>query len=257
MATLDVRLVPALSDNYVYLLRDTETGTVAIVDPAEPEPVEEALARLGWRPSLILNTHHHGDHIGGNEALKERHHLRLTGPRAERGRIPGMDDLVAEGDRFHLGKRPVRVFEVPGHTRGHVAFWFEDADALFCGDTLFALGCGRLFEGTPAQMWDSLLKLRGLPDSTRVYCGHEYTAGNARFALSVDPDNAALQIRAQEIADLRARGEPTIPSLLGIERATNPFLRADDPALAARLGMAGAAPAEVLGEIRRRKDHFR
>jgi hydroxyacylglutathione hydrolase len=163
---------------------------------------------------------------------------------------------LGEGEEFLLGSARARVFDVPGHTRGHIAYWFAESRALFCGDTLFALGCGRLFEGTPAQMWTSLSALRALPDDTRVYCAHEYTQANARFALSIEAENADLVIRAGEIDALRAAGQPTVPSLLGVEKATNPFLRADDPALAAAIGRAGEAPASVFAEIRHRKDVF-
>lgn len=254
---LDVTLIPALADNYIYLIRDRESGTVGVVDPAEFEPVDAVLEAHGLRLSHILNTHHHADHTAGNEALKRKWKATVIGPRADRARIPEIDRDYAEGETFRFGNRPVHVFDTPGHTRGHIAFWFADAGALFSGDTLFSLGCGRLFEGTPAQMWDSLSKLRALPAETRVYCGHEYTASNARFALSIDPDNDALRARAEEVGRLRAEGSPTLPALLAVEIAANPFLRADDPAMAAAVGLAGAPPAEVLGEIRRRKDAFR
>jgi len=256
MAALEIVLVPALSDNYIYLLHDADTGDTAVVDPAEAPVVEEALAARGWKLSHILNTHHHTDHIGGDRELKAKWGCPIIGPRAETARIQGMDVLVAEGDRYAVGTQTAEVFEVPGHTSGHIAFWFKGSDALFCGDTLFALGCGRMFEGNPPGFWNSLLKLRALPDATRVYCGHEYTQSNARFAVSVDPNNAALRARAAEIDALRAAGKGTIPSLLGQEKAINPFLRADDPALQAAVGMAGADPAEVFAEIRKRKDNF-
>jgi len=253
---LDVILVAALKDNYVYLLREPTTGTVAVVDPAESAPVRAALDDRGWGLDLILNTHHHGDHIGGNAELKAFYGATIIGPAAETARIPGMDRTVAEGDTVEVGEETARVLETPGHTTGHVAFAFEGARALFCGDTLFSLGCGRMFEGTPDQMWASLEKLRALPDDTRIYCGHEYTESNARFARSIDPDNEALAAKAESVAAARRAGEPTIPATLGEEKAANPFLRADDPALAAAVGRAGAPPAEVFAEIRRRKDSF-
>ncbi|MFC7332826.1 hydroxyacylglutathione hydrolase [Rhodocista pekingensis] len=256
MAPLDIRLIPALADNYVYLLRDPETGAVAVVDPADPFPVEAELNRLGWRLTHILNTHHHADHTAGNGELKRLFRAPVIGPAADRARIPEIDEAYGDGDRFLLGARPVEVIDVPGHTRGHIAFWFSDAGALFSGDSLFALGCGRLFEGTPAQMWQSLLKLRRLPEETAVYCGHEYTLSNARFAVTVDPGNDALRARVAEVERLRAQGQPTLPSSIGLERATNPFLRADDPAVAAAVGLAGADPVTVFAEIRRRKDGF-
>jgi hydroxyacylglutathione hydrolase len=180
----------------------------------------------------------------------------IVGPRADKDRIPGIQTQVGDGDRYTFGQVEATVFDVPGHTRGHIAYWFADDAALFCGDTLFALGCGRLFEGTPAQMWKSLGKLKALPDETRVYCAHEYTQANAKFALSVDGDNAALIARAEEIEVTRARGKPTVPSILGIEKHTNPFLRADNPVLARNLGLGGASAEEVFAEVRSRKDHF-
>ncbi len=254
MSQLDIALIPLLSDNYAYLLRDPKTGTVAVVDPAEADPVAARIEAGPGRLDLILNTHHHGDHIGGNEALKARYGAAVVGPAADRHRIASLDRGLVEGDRVAVGAAEAEVFETPGHTSGHIALWFPESHALFAGDTLFALGCGRLFEGTPAEMWSSLLKLRRLPDDTRVYCGHEYTQSNARFAVTVEPDNAALAARAAEIDALRGRGEPTIPSTLDVEKRTNPFLRADDPATQAAVGMAGADPAAVFAEIRGRKD---
>jgi len=253
---MDIQLIPAFSDNYVYLFKDPASEAVGIVDPGEAEPVLAALDRLGWRPTHIFNTHHHADHIGGNGVLKQRFGCTIVGPAADRNRIPDLDVAVGEEDTYRFGSQEVRVFETPGHTSGHISLWFSEASALFSGDTLFALGCGRLFEGTPAQMWNSLLKLRALPADTRIYCGHEYTLSNARFAVTVDPDNPALKERAADIVILRDAGKPTIPTTLGVERATNPFLRADDPSVAAAVGLAGANPVEVFAEIRRRKDRF-
>ena len=253
---MDIQLILAFSDNYVYLFKDPASEAVGIVDPGEAKPVLAALDRLGWRPTHIFNTHHHADHIGGNGVLKQRFGCTIVGPAADRHRIPDLDVAVGEEDTYRFGSQEVRVFETPGHTSGHISLWFSEASALFSGDTLFALGCGRLFEGTPAQMWNSLLKLRALPADTRIYCGHEYTLSNARFAVTVDPDNPALKERAADIVILRDAGKPTIPTTLGMERATNPFLRADDPDVAAAVGLAGADPVEVFAEIRRRKDRF-
>lgn len=253
---LEIHQIPVLSDNYVYLARDAASGATAVVDPAVAEPVEAALERLGWTLTHILNTHHHPDHVGGNERLKARFACTVVGARADRERIPGIDVAVGDGDRYPLGESIAQVFDVPGHTRGHIAYWFEESAALFCGDTLFALGCGRMFEGTPAGFWNSLLKLRALPDSAQVYCGHEYTQSNARFAVTVEPDNAELAERAKQIDALRAEKRRTVPSALGEEKRTNPFLRADVPEVQAAVGMPGADPAAVFGEIRRRKDNF-
>jgi hydroxyacylglutathione hydrolase len=253
---LEIHQIPVLSDNYVYLARDVATGQTAVVDPATHEEVFEALARKGWTLTHILNTHHHADHTGGNLTIKERTGCTVVGPRADRERIPGIDVAVADGDSYALGESVAQVFDVPGHTRGHIAYWFARSDALFCGDTLFALGCGRLFEGTPQQMWTSLSKLRALPPSTRVYCAHEYTKSNAAFAVTVEPDNGALVARKALVDDMRARGERTVPSTLAEELATNPFLRPDSPDLQRTLGMLGAPLVDVFAETRRRKDSF-
>jgi hydroxyacylglutathione hydrolase len=254
---LEVVRVPALTDNYLWLVREPESGAVAVVDPAEAAPIERALAERNWRLTHILNTHHHGDHVGGNLALKAATGCTIVGPRADRARIPGIDVEVGDGERYRFGAATAEVFDVPGHTRGHIAYWFAASDALFCGDTLFLMGCGRLFEGTPAQMWDSLGKLKRLPGSARIYCAHEYTQSNARFALSVDGGNAALVARARAVADARARGEPTVPGTLAEELATNPFLRADRPELAAAVGLPPGDPVAVFAAVRRAKDQFR
>jgi hydroxyacylglutathione hydrolase len=256
MGALTVELIPALNDNYIYLVREEDTNTTAVVDPAESAPVIEALEERGWSLDLILNTHHHADHIGGNEDLKRRYGARLIGPASETARIKGMDQTVAEGDVVEIGAQKGHVIETPGHTSGHIAFHFPDSAVLFSGDSLFALGCGRLFEGSAADMWAGLSKLMPLPDNTKVYCGHEYTASNARFAVTVDPLNRTLEMRARDIADRRARREPTIPTTMAEERATNPFLRPDDPGIRHALDMADADALAVFTELRARKDKF-
>lgn len=256
MAELEIQLVPVLSDNYVHLIHDGRSGATAAVDPAVAEPVLAALKRRGWRLTHVLCTHHHNDHIGGVPQVKAATGCTVIGAAADAHRIPGLDVKVKEGDTVSLGEHKGRIFEVPGHTSGHIAYWFEDSRALFCGDTVFSLGCGRLFEGTPAQMWASLGKIRALPDDTRVYCGHEYTSENAGFALTLEPDNPAVRKRTEEARALDAAGKPTIPSLLADEKAANPFFRADLPALAKAVGMAGRDAVTVFAEIRRRRNDY-
>ena len=235
MSKLEIHQIPVLSDNYVYLFRDPESGLVGVVDPAVADPVLDKLKELGWTLTHIINTHHHPDHTGANLELKEKTGCTIVGAKNDAARIPGIDIKVEEGDTFKFGSQKAHVFEVPGHTVGHIAYWFEESDALFCGDTLFALGCGRLFEGTPAQMWQSISKFRNLPDETKVYCAHEYTQSNGEYALVAEPDNFALKERMAEVLTLRARGEATVPTTIRLERATNPFMRAASVAeLAAR-----------------------
>jgi hydroxyacylglutathione hydrolase len=255
--TLDIQLLPLLTDNYAYLLRDAATGTVGVVDPSEAAPVLARLKQLGWTLNYIINTHHHPDHSGGNLELKAVTGAKVVGPFNDQARIPGIDIALKDGETFAFGQSIGTAIDIPGHTAGHMALWFAADKAVFSGDTLFALGCGRMFEGNAPMMWASLGRLRQLPPDTRVYCGHEYTQSNARFALSVDPDNAILRTRSAEIDRLRAEGKPTIPSTLAEEALTNPFLRADDADLARRLGLAGAPPSEVFGHLRAAKDNFR
>lgn len=254
--SLVIDQIPCLTDNYVYLLHDEATGSNAVVDPPEAETVFAWLKAKNRQLDFIFNTHHHGDHTGGNLALKRASDAKIIGPRADSDRIPGIDILVGDGEWVDFGAYRAQVFDVPGHTRGHIAYWFAEAAALFCGDTLFSLGCGRLFEGSPAQMWHSLSKLLKLPDETRIFCAHEYTAQNAKFALTLEPGNEALQARAATVSALRAKQAPTVPSNLGEERRTNPFLRPDSPELQQKLDMIGADPVSVFAEVRRRKDHF-
>ncbi|MFN7552821.1 MAG: hydroxyacylglutathione hydrolase [Pseudomonadota bacterium] len=254
---LEIHRLPAFEDNYLWLLREPASGQVATVDPGDASVVLAALPRVGGRLDWILVTHHHPDHVGGISALKAATACRVAGPARDATRIPGLDIGVVEGDAVRLGAATAAVIETPGHTRGHIAWWFAADRALFCGDTLFSLGCGRLFEGDAVTMWTSLSKLAALPDDAQVHCAHEYTLSNARFAATVDPDHPPLRAFVAQVEALRARGAPTVPSRLGDEKACNPFLRAADPAFAARIGMAGAAPAAVFGELRRRKDVFR
>ena len=232
---ITARAVPILSDNYAWLLRDEATGATAIVDPAEDEPIDRAIQAAGGRLEMILLTHHHDDHIAAVEPLRARYGAVVVGAAADAHRLPKLDQAVREGDTVRLGEILGAVLETPGHTIGHVAYSFADGGILLCGDTLFSLGCGRLLEGTAADMFRSLGKFADLPDATLVCCGHEYTKANARFALSVDPDNAALQARDRQIDQLRADGQPTVPSMLGNERTENPFLRAPDVARFATL----------------------
>ncbi len=268
---MDIYRLPALSDNYIFLLHDPIQQIAAVVDPAEAEPVLAQLKALGAELVAIFNTHHHGDHVGGNRTLLQQF------PRAtvyagdkDRGRIPGQQVFLQDGDRVTFGQRTAQVFFIPGHTRGHIAYYFpplEDSDPatltasqseasgeLFCGDTIFAGGCGRLFEGTPAQMVDSIGRLRLLPDNTRIWCAHEYTLGNLKFALTIEPKNQALVQRLETVKTMRSRHEPTVPSTISVEKATNPFLRWDQPEVIAAVG--GDSPSRTFGKLRGKKDLF-
>ena len=244
------------SDNFGVLLHDPESGETALIDAPEEAPILAAVQRTGWRPTMILTTHHHPDHVEANLALKERFGLTITGPAAEAEKIPGIDRQVKDGDILRLGGRMIEVIETPGHTAGHISYHIPEAHLAFTADTLFALGCGRLFERGPEVMLESMKKLAALPPETVVYCGHEYTLSNARFAVTVDPGNEALRKRAKEIEDLRTDNRPTLPTTIGRELETNPFMRWSDPGIRRHLGMENASDEAVFAEIRKRKDNF-
>ena len=252
--TAQTRLFLCLKDNYGVLLNDPASGATAAIDAPEAAPVEAALRAAGWRLTDILVTHHHADHTGGIAELKARHRCRVVAPHGEAARIPAVDETVRENDEVRVGTIKARVFETPGHTAGHISYFFPADKLAFVGDTLFSIGCGRVIEGTPEMMWESLLKLRALPDDTRVYCGHEYTRANIRFAKMIEPANAALRAREQEVDKLIAADKPTIPSTIGEEKAANPFLRADLPEVAKSVGLAGEPAWKVFAEIRERKN---
>ncbi|BCX18950.1 MAG: hydroxyacylglutathione hydrolase [Geminicoccaceae bacterium] len=252
-----VEILPLLTDNYAYLVTDAESGAVAVVDPGEAGPVLARVRERGGRLDWILLTHHHGDHVAGVGELVAATGARVAGPAADARRLPPLDRALAEGEVFELGRAAARVIATPGHTAGHLCYLFEASGDLFCADTLFVMGCGRLFEGDAATMWASLSKLSRLPPETKVWCGHEYTLANARFALWVTPDDPAVRERAREVERLRSEERPTVPSTIGVERATNPFLRPFDPAIRRRLGLEGASDAEVFGALRRAKDGFK
>jgi len=253
---LSIEQFTCRSDNFGVLVHDPASGLTAAIDAPEEAPIRARLDK-GWRLDAIFTTHHHGDHVEANAGLKADFGCTVTGPAAEADRIPGIDRRVTGGDTFAFGGLDVRVIDTPGHTLGHVCYWLPGEAVAFTADTLFAMGCGRIFEGTPEMMYASLEKLRALPDETIVYCGHEYTETNARFALTVDPDNADLRYRYEAVKRLAAAGRPTLPTTIGLEKKTNPYFRVGDPAIRKHLAMEQAAPVEVFAEIRRRKDAFR
>jgi len=252
----ETHLFRCRSDNYGVLLHDPDSGATASIDAPEAGPIEAALRATGWKLTDILVTHHHADHTDGIRALKDKYKCQVVAPAGEADKIPAVDKTVREGDIVRVGQLRANVIETPGHTLGHIAYWFHADNLAFVGDTLFSIGCGRVIEGTPEQMWHSLLKLRDLPDNTDFYCGHEYTLANIKFARTVEPDNQALAEREAEAKREISKGLPTIPTTIGEEKRANPFLRADVAEVAAGIGMAGKPAAEVFAEIRARKNRF-
>lgn len=248
--------IPVLEDNFIYLIHDSSRNKTLALDPAEAGPLQRCLDEQGWTLDLILNTHHHSDHTGGNKDLQKRYACPVYASAYDVKRTPGITKTLQENDRFELGSMKFEVLETPGHTLGHIAYWMPQTQWLFCGDTLFSLGCGRLFEGKPALMWESLKKLRQLPDETLVFCTHEYTLANALFAESLpwSTDESKAFIQSRRL--LRARGEFTVPSRLADEKICNPFLQADNPSMQKALGMEAADPSLVFAEIRSLKDRF-
>ena len=255
--SLQIATIPCLSDNYAFLLHDKDSGETALVDAPEAAPIIKELDRRGWILTQILITHHHPDHIDGVAELRTKYGAKVVGCKADIHRLPPLDIQLAEGDTVNIGDNIGTVLDVSGHCDNHLGFYFADSFAVFTADSLMALGCGRLFEGTPAQMWNSLSKIAALPPMTMVYSGHEYTAANASFAYSIEPENPALKQRILQIIEARAQNMPTVPSNLGDELATNPFLRPDSATIRQRLGMQSNTDAEVFTEIRHRKDSFK
>ncbi|MEG6507875.1 hydroxyacylglutathione hydrolase [Methyloligella sp. 2.7D] len=256
MPGMEIYQFPARSDNFGVLIHDPKTEATASIDAPDGEAVMAALREKNWVLTHILITHHHYDHTAGNVQLKKQTGCIIVGPAAEKADIPGIDIAVKEGDEVDVGSLKAQVIENPGHTKGHISYYFPEERAVFVGDTIFSLGCGKLLEGDAKMMWSSLAKLRKLPPETAIYCGHEYTGANARFALTIEPENEALQDRAREVAALLAEGRPTLPTTMGAELAANPFLRPDSPAIQKNLGLEGAPLDQVFAEIRRRKDRF-
>jgi hydroxyacylglutathione hydrolase len=255
--TTHVHQFPCLQDNFGVLIHDSGSGSTAAIDAPDADAVIAEAASQGWAITHLLITHHHWDHTQGIPALKARFpDIQVLGPARESARINGLTKLLNEGNYAHIGGIAAKVLETPGHTAGHVSYWFEEDSIAFCGDTLFSLGCGRVMEAPPNVMWNSLVKLSGLPGETQIYCGHEYTLANSRFALIIEPGNVALQARAEEVAFLRAQGKASLPTTIAAELAANPFLRVEEPEVQARVGMPGADPAAVFAEIRARKDRF-
>lgn len=254
--TLQIETVPCLSDNYAFLAHDPGTGETLVVDVPEAGPILSALKQKGWKADKVLLTHHHADHVQGLADLLAAHDAEVLGAAADAHRLPDLDIELKEGDMVRIGAESGEVIDVSGHTVGHIAVHFPVSGVAFTADSLMAMGCGRVFEGTKPQMWESLKKLAAMPPNTMICSGHEYTAANIRFALSIDPENEALISRAEAVDAARSKGHPTVPSILADELATNPFLRAGDAGLQSQLGMSGADPAEVFAEIRTRKDNF-
>ena len=255
MSGFRIHQFPCLNDNYGYLVHDELSGETAVIDTPDASVILSEADKLGWKITQIWNTHWHPDHAGGNLAIKETTGCTIIGPAGEHEKIPGIDRAVGQDAIVNLGARIARVIDVPGHTLGHVAYFMEDEKTAFVGDTVFALGCGRVFEGTPAQMWESISKIAALPDDTELYCAHEYTASNAKFAITIEPDNADLQAYVKQVAALRDQNKPTVPTKLSAELKANPFLRADFPDLQMAMGHAGD-PVATFAEIRSRKDNF-
>ncbi|XP_030528060.1 hydroxyacylglutathione hydrolase 2, mitochondrial isoform X2 [Rhodamnia argentea] len=256
-SSVQIELIPCLKDNFAYLLHDVDTGTVGVVDPSESRPIIDALSRKNRNLTYILNTHHHYDHTGGNEELKARYGAKVIGSGIDRDRIPGIDIALNDGDKWMFAGHEVLVIETPGHTRGHISFYFPGSGVIFTGDTLFSLSCGKLFEGTPEQMLSSLEKIMALPDDTNIYCGHEYTLSNSKFALSIEPNNEALKNYAAQVAHLRSKGIATIPTTLKMEKMCNPFLRTSSMEIRQSLSIPAAADdVEALRVIRQAKDNF-
>ena len=256
MSDLQIRQFACLGDNYGFLVHDPVSGETVSIDTPDASQILEEADKAGWTITQIWNTHHHHDHAGGNIALKKATGARISGPAYDAHRIEMMDHEVKDGDTVSLGNFKADVLFTPGHTSGHIVYVFKGQNIAFVGDTMFALGCGRLFEGTAGQMWNSLSRLAELPDETRIYCAHEYTQANARFALSVDPDNTDLIAYSTAVDAERARGEPTVPTTIGAEKMANPFLRPHDEAIRKLLDMADSSDEDVFAEIRRRKDNF-
>ncbi|MFN0264896.1 hydroxyacylglutathione hydrolase [Tepidamorphus sp. 3E244] len=252
---METHLFACLSDNYGVLVHDPDSGETAAIDVPEEAAVRQALADTGWTLTHIFITHHHNDHIGGLEALNGPD-IKVIGPKRDEHRIPGLDVTVSENDTVPFGGEDVEVLETPGHTSGHVTYYMRKAGLAFAGDTMFTLGCGRLFEGTPADMWSSLKKISALPASTKVFSGHEYTLSNARFAVTADPTNEKLKARLNEVEKKTEQGTPTVPTTVGEELETNPFVRAGTVEVAEAMGLAGESPETVLAEVRKRKDNF-